>query len=72
MERGLNLKIRGTGSRLSFATICMILGKSPNLFRLRALISKIGAMFPKVRSVWEVPLMSLRSATYSVPFIKES
>lgn len=41
MERGPNLKIKGTGSHLPLATICVILGKSPNLFRLKALICEI-------------------------------
>lgn len=47
MKGGPDLNLRGTSSRLSFALICMIFGKSPNSFGLRALICKIRAMFPK-------------------------
>ena len=53
MERGPNLKIKGTGSHLPLATICVISGKSPNLFRLKALVCEINIL-----ALWEMKFNS--------------
>lgn len=42
---------RGPKVKASFANVRMILGKSPNLYGLRALICKTRVMLPNVRSV---------------------